>query len=196
MTVEAKYTLADSGEGQAAPTDPAQQPPSARQLPVRTRILLYVLAGSVVILALALGLGLGLGLRHGSSSAAATSTSSSASPTSSLLQVQAQDSSAFVLKGSAMLSDPPQTRTYDFILSERLGAPDGYEKTMLVVNGECTGAATQVAVTDSISICRTLGMYPGPTIEVNEGDRIVVNVTNNMPNATWAGRRCHRQVLR
>jgi FtsP/CotA-like multicopper oxidase with cupredoxin domain len=26
--------------------------------------------------------------------------------------------------------------------------------------------------------------YPGPTIEVNSDDRIVVNVTNLMPNAT------------
>lgn len=28
-------------------------------------------------------------------------------------------------------------------------------------------------------------MFPGPTIEANVDDRIVVNVTNKMPNATY-----------
>lgn len=27
-------------------------------------------------------------------------------------------------------------------------------------------------------------MYPGPTIEVNVGDRVIVNVTNNLPNSS------------
>jgi FtsP/CotA-like multicopper oxidase with cupredoxin domain len=39
-------------------------------------------------------------------------------------------------------------------------APDGYERPMLVVNGQ----------------------YPGPTIEANWGDWIVVHVQNNMQN--------------
>jgi len=33
-------------------------------------------------------------------------------------------------------------------------------------------------------------MYPGPTVEVNQGDRLIVNVQNNLPNATsihWHG---------
>ncbi|KAI0356871.1 hypothetical protein OH77DRAFT_1399973 [Trametes cingulata] len=62
----------------------------------------------------------------------------------------------------------PTTRTYDFVVEERKGSPDGVEKHMLVVNGQ----------------------FPGPTIEANAGDRIVVNVTNKMPNATaihWHG---------
>ena len=29
------------------------------------------------------------------------------------------------------------------------------------------------------------GQFPGPTIEANVDDRIVVNVTNKMPNATY-----------
>lgn len=43
-----------------------------------------------------------------------------------------------------------------------MGAPDGVEKLMLVVNGQ----------------------YPGPTIEANPEDRILVNVTNKMSNPT------------
>ena len=62
----------------------------------------------------------------------------------------------------AVAGQPPQTRTYDFVVEERLGAPDGTQKLMLVVNGQ----------------------YPGPTIEVNADDRIVVNVTNRLPNST------------
>ncbi|KAI5474342.1 multicopper oxidase [Pseudohyphozyma bogoriensis] len=88
--------------------------------------------------------------------------------TAGLLQVEAQDSSAFVLKGNAMLNETAQTRSYDFVLEVRAGSPDGYTKDMLVVNG----------------------IYPGPTIEANVGDRIIVNVTNKMPNATaihWHG---------
>ncbi|KAI0705390.1 multicopper oxidase [Earliella scabrosa] len=60
------------------------------------------------------------------------------------------------------------TRSYNFVVEERMGAPDGFEKLMLVVNGQ----------------------YPGPTIEANTGDRIVVNVTNRMSNSTsihWHG---------
>ena len=33
-------------------------------------------------------------------------------------------------------------------------------------------------------------MYPGPTIEVNQGDRLIVNVHNNLKNSTsihWHG---------
>lgn len=67
-----------------------------------------------------------------------------------------------------MVDEAPTTRHYDFVVEEAIGAPDGVEKLMLVVNGQ----------------------FPGPTIEANAGDRIVVNVTNKLPNATaihWHG---------
>ncbi|EKM55004.1 uncharacterized protein PHACADRAFT_60261, partial [Phanerochaete carnosa HHB-10118-sp] len=80
------------------------------------------------------------------------------------LQPTPQDN--FVLNGLA--GQPAQTRSYDFVISQVQGAPDGVSKPMLVVNG----------------------MYPGPTIEANQGDRIVVNVTNTLENRTsihWHG---------
>ena len=43
---------------------------------------------------------------------------------------------------------------------------------------------------DIIDAKSNLGMYPGPTIEVNQGDRLIVKVQNNLPNATsihWHG---------
>ena len=39
----------------------------------------------------------------------------------------------FVVKGLA--GQPPQTRYYDFVVSQMTGAPDGFSKSMLVVNG-------------------------------------------------------------
>ncbi|KAI0092238.1 multicopper oxidase 2A [Irpex rosettiformis] len=62
----------------------------------------------------------------------------------------------------------PQTRFYHFTISKVQGAPDGVSKPMLVANG----------------------MSPGPTIEANQWDRIVVNVTNNLDTRTaihWHG---------
>ncbi|GAA5919729.1 hypothetical protein JCM5296_000104 [Sporobolomyces johnsonii] len=133
--------------------------------------LLLILLVAIVVLAIALGVGLGVGLKHlhadgPSSATASTAINSSSSSLDGLVQ---QPSSNFVLKGAAaMAQEPAQTRTYSFVVEERTGAPDGESKTMLVVNG----------------------MFPGPTIEVNSDDRIVVNVTNMMPNATsihWHG---------
>ncbi|GJE96139.1 multicopper oxidase [Phanerochaete sordida] len=68
----------------------------------------------------------------------------------------------------SIIGQPPTTRHYNFVVSEMKGAPDGFTKTMLVVNG----------------------VFPGPTIEANQGDQIVVHVTNQLQNRTtihWHG---------
>jgi FtsP/CotA-like multicopper oxidase with cupredoxin domain len=54
----------------------------------------------------------------------------------------------------------PQTRHYDFTLTRQYLAPDGVNRSLLLVNGQ----------------------YPGPTIEANLGDTIEVKVTNNIAN--------------
>ncbi|KAM0753984.1 hypothetical protein T439DRAFT_169004 [Meredithblackwellia eburnea MCA 4105] len=148
-------------KGVAHPASPSAA--AAQSSGSRTKRLAVLVLGAIVVLALALGLGLGLGLKHKHSSSTSTTTNSSS------LNVIPQNSSAFILRGAAaMASEPAQTRTYHFSLEERQGAPDGYKKTMLVVNG----------------------IFPGPTIEVNSYDRLVVNVTNNLPNSSavhWHG---------
>lgn len=48
--------------------------------------------------------------------------------------VVAPPESSFVLNGLA--GQAPQTRNYDFVISEMTGAPDGFSKQMLVVNGK------------------------------------------------------------
>ncbi|KAA1078996.1 hypothetical protein PGTUg99_019718 [Puccinia graminis f. sp. tritici] len=64
--------------------------------------------------------------------------------------------------------EPPQKREFSFVIDERLGFPDGVEKAMIVANGQ----------------------YPGPIIEVNQGDEVIVNVKNNLAQPTsihWQG---------
>ncbi|KAH9991861.1 multicopper oxidase 2A [Russula vinacea] len=117
---------------------------------------LWILAAAVV-LALGLCLGLGLGLKHRHHNSASTE---------ALPFLNPQTSSNFVV--GSIVGQSPQDRNYNFTLALANGAPDGVNKTMLVVNG----------------------VYPGPTIEVNQGDRVIVKVQNNLPNATsihWHG---------
>ncbi|PLW31310.1 hypothetical protein PCASD_13645 [Puccinia coronata f. sp. avenae] len=64
--------------------------------------------------------------------------------------------------------EPPQKREFFFVIDERLGSPDGVEKAMIVANGQ----------------------YPGPIVEVNQDDEVVINVKNNLSQPTsihWQG---------
>ncbi|KAJ6088841.1 hypothetical protein N7499_004092 [Penicillium canescens] len=65
-------------------------------------------------------------------------------------------------------SASPTTRSYNFTVSEIDAFPDGVLRKVLVVNGK----------------------YPGPMIRCNRGDRLLINVTNEMSNSTtihWHG---------
>ncbi|KAI0063945.1 hypothetical protein BV25DRAFT_1801547 [Artomyces pyxidatus] len=129
-----------------------------KERPARRNRLLVPVAAFLVVLAIALGVGLGVGLKH--------KHKHSSVPDSSLSPLQAQNQSNFIV--GSILGQPAQTREYNFSVGLVEGAPDGFQRTMLVVNG----------------------MYPGPTIEANQGDRLIVNVQNNLPNATsihWHG---------
>jgi len=118
----------------------------------RTSRLLCLAVAGVVVLAVALGVGLGVGLKHqhGASKDLSTSNTSSSTTNSSadLPSLVSQDSSAFFLRGAAsMAAEPPQDRMYSFVLEERIGAPDGFEKSMLVVNGWYPGAPERLSAT-------------------------------------------------
>lgn len=73
-----------------------------------------------VVVALALGLGLGLGLKKKSSS--------------NYVAIN----STFLLDSSFNVSATPTTRYYEWVVEEMPGSPDGFDRSMLVVNGECT----------------------------------------------------------
>ncbi|KAG0053230.1 hypothetical protein BGZ83_001468 [Gryganskiella cystojenkinii] len=79
------------------------------------------------------------------------------------------DPARFVLgKDNFTISATPTTRHYDWTISQKDIAPDGLSRPMLLVNG----------------------MFPGPLVEANTGDRIVVKVTNKLTVGTalhWHG---------
>ncbi|KAI5924493.1 multicopper oxidase-domain-containing protein [Camillea tinctor] len=63
----------------------------------------------------------------------------------------------------------PATRRYDFNISRGMIAPDGYEKSVILVNGQ----------------------YPGPLIEANLGDYIEVTVHNHIEEGPAEGTAIH-----
>ncbi len=147
----------------------------------RRRTCLAIVTILVVVLALALGLGLGLGLRH-SSKANPVNSSGSPSPSPSSPQIPSKDSKASlsVPPWRSNVEDytldiaswdfhaPSTTREYNFTLAEIQLSPDGVFRTMIAINGR----------------------FPGPLIRANMGDRLVINVQNNLPNGTaihWHG---------
>jgi hypothetical protein len=89
----------------------------------RFRHLSLVLAATLVLI-LALGLGLGLGLKHKHHSAA---------PSQPSIALQSQPASNFIL--SNIIGQPPQTRVFNFTIGTVQGAPDGFSRPMLAVNG-------------------------------------------------------------
>jgi hypothetical protein len=99
----------------------------------------------IIVLALALGLGLGLGLKHGMH----TDSPSNSNGLTIVPRSQLVDSSQLVLLPSFDVNTPPQSREFNWALSEIISDPTGTSKNMLVVNG----------------------ISPGPTIEANFGDR-------------------------
>jgi hypothetical protein len=84
--------------------------------------ILLGLAVALVVLALGLGLGLGLGLKHHHHSV-----------NGELETLSPQTSSNFIV--GSIIGEPPQERNYNFTIQAANGAPDGVNKTMLVVNG-------------------------------------------------------------
>ncbi|KAH8686455.1 multicopper oxidase-domain-containing protein [Ilyonectria robusta] len=73
------------------------------------------------------------------------------------------------LKTGFIISEKPTIRDYVFNITRELAAPDGFQKSMILVNGQS----------------------PGPLIEANTGDVIRVIVNNKMPEASttihWHG---------
>ena len=152
--------------------------------PSRSRRRWRCLAGIIVILALALGLGLGLGLGlHHSSSSSLDENSSTSSATGNVTAPGNSSDITTLLTRDQLLGDQdrwllsnrnfeissqPQTRTFNWTLSEVNAAPGALIKPMIVING----------------------MSPGPVLEANLGDRLIINVFNNMTNETtihWHG---------
>jgi len=72
------------------------------------------------------------------------------------------DQDKYILSRDFDTSAPPTRREYHWHIAEKVYNPDGVFRPMILINEE----------------------YPGPLIECNEGDTIVVNVHNEGTNAT------------
>jgi len=107
----------------------------------------------IVVLALALGLGLGLGLKHNGKDVKSASASARFVERSKLV-----DPSQMALSRNWDVNASPATREYDWEISRIMANPGGVTKPMLVVNG----------------------ISPGPLIEANLGDQLVVHVKNSL----------------
>ncbi|KAK4687235.1 L-serine dehydratase, partial [Tremellales sp. Uapishka_1] len=143
----------------------------------RRKIWIAVAIGSFVI-AMGVGLGAGLGIKHSTSSSSSNTSSSIATTppnnSSSVTTVVPRETLLGDVSRWAMsnrnfeISATPQTRTFNWTLSQVLSAPGSMNKPMIVING----------------------LSPGPVVEANLGDRLIINVSNNMTNETamhWHG---------
>lgn len=148
--------------------------PEQRKRSKKLVISLVALA-CILALAFALGLGLGIGLkrRHrtqtdSSAPSAATVPGATASNLAFIPREHLADPSQLALSPTWDRSAPPQDRVFNWTLTQVLSNPAGTTKQMRLVNG----------------------LYPGPLIEANVGDRIIVHVENKMPVPTslhWHG---------
>ena len=66
------------------------------------------------------------------------------------------------IRGGPAMRQEPMVREYVFDVTQAYGAPDGFRKPMMLVNGQS----------------------PGPLVEANTGDRVRVHVNNRM--AAWS----------
>ncbi|KAH8809234.1 multicopper oxidase-domain-containing protein [Xylogone sp. PMI_703] len=71
-------------------------------------------------------------------------------------------SSDYILDRAWDFNAPPQVRTYNWKVMDIVANPDGVFRPMLAINGQ----------------------FPGPMIECNEGDTLVIEVDNQSANAT------------
>jgi len=150
-----------------APTaEPAVGVQSALKAPRQrySKKLLAVLVVALILLVIGLSVGLsvGLGVRNHDNS---NNTLQSTEPPASWRR----DPQDYVLSPSFDKNAPNITRTFTLNLTEMAdGAPDGVSVRVLLINGQ----------------------FPGPVIEANEGDRLVIQVNNFMtlPSAIhWHG---------
>ncbi|POW03811.1 hypothetical protein PSTT_10854, partial [Puccinia striiformis] len=70
-----------------------------------------------------------------------------------------------VLSANHVITNEPRTREYTFVVTNQTGAPDGFLRSMLVINGQ----------------------YPGPLIEGDTINVLVVNRMNRPVSIHWHG---------
>ncbi|WOO80402.1 Laccase-2 [Vanrija pseudolonga] len=87
-------------------------------------------------------------------------------------QTASADPASFTCTGAdaASINQPPQVRNYDFVIQYSGGSPDGFSRRIITINNQ----------------------FPGPKIEANQGDTLVIKVTNTLDipqSIHWHGMR-------
>ena len=83
------------------------------------------------------------------------------------------------LKTGFVVSRTPTTRRYTFYITQALGAPDGFQRPMILINNQFPG----ISILPFDASNTTKGaLTAGPLIEANSGDTIQVEVWNFMSN--------------
>lgn len=135
------------------------------------RVALVALLAVASSIAIALGAGLGVGLHPDHISQVPLAVPGNSSDVSEHVTRQSilGDQSRWLLSNRPFeISSTPTTRVFNWSLSEAWAAPGGIEKPMILVNK----------------------LSPGPKVEANLGDRLILNIFNNMTNETsihWHG---------
>src|SRR5579863_6529554 len=119
-------------------------------------VITAVAATFLLVLALALGLALGLGLSHRHRNG---TNGSRTTPTSALPFLIPQTSQNFVV--GSIVGQSPQDRRYNFTIALTNGAPDGVNKTMLVVNGMSLRPRVVIILPICIALQRLQGSLGG-----------------------------------
>ncbi|KAK8854564.1 hypothetical protein IAR55_003303 [Kwoniella newhampshirensis] len=86
------------------------------------------------------------------------------------------DPKTYLLSNEFEITNVSQTREYWFDIGESAGSPDGFERQIYTVNNQ----------------------FPGPKIEINEGDEVIVHVTNHLEEGQsihWHGLNQNGTVL-
>ncbi|KAK9464589.1 Cupredoxin [Lipomyces arxii] len=120
----------------------------------------WILVGVAVLVIAAIALGMGIGLRRYQNSSNGLGSPTGGSTWNDDWRLNT--GTEYRVSKNWNSSAPLTTRVYNFTVSEVSGWPDGYNRSLTVVNGK----------------------FPGPLIEANMGDRLVVNVVNQGLNPT------------
>ncbi|KAL1405360.1 hypothetical protein Q8F55_008991 [Vanrija albida] len=131
----------------------------------RTRNLIAGALAVVVVLGVALGVGLGVGLKkhhHDSTPALAPGNTSDITAVVSRAALLGDLDRWQGSKRNFSISSTPTTRTFNWTIDQALSSPGALTKPVITING----------------------LSPGPVLEANLGDRVIVHVYNNMTNET------------
>ncbi|KAJ8121003.1 hypothetical protein ONZ43_g2438 [Nemania bipapillata] len=180
-------TILDSSWHDAPWNSPRNLPRFATNIHRRRRTVpsrLFITTITFVsIAALALGLGLGLGWRHYWNKPTAAQFNYNGydkmpEDFEKISPEQLINTRELDLDTGFVVSDHPRTREYIFDISEARAAPDGFQKPMILANGQSPGPLIEASIGDTALADET--PWRSFTNQANAGSEVRVHVNNLM----------------